>query len=295
MHEHRGRRPERRLGGPAVARDQVGGEDSVVARIHAHTPCRGRMSSPRGSLRPRAAAARRAVRVRRRLPPPTRRATRSTAHRGGRGPFRGGRPARGPAGAASHHSTGGSGRGLVIAWTSTSVRAWSPSIFTNTSPTRRVAQSWWATTTSTSWHARHSRGRGVDVPTGFGAAARSHLCGAVATSVGPGHDFGGDNPALLLRGAMQAAGRLRRTRRAPTCLTFGTKRSGPTSMPSRQGADMAPVRLLLVLTENDALIGPLGPGRHGRPGRAGGGLRHRRRDAERARAPRPGLRFGWVM
>jgi hypothetical protein len=37
---------------------------------------------------------------------------------------------------------------LAIALTSTSVRVWSASIFKNTSPTRRVARSPWATTTS---------------------------------------------------------------------------------------------------------------------------------------------------
>src|SRR3954452_20250205 len=47
------------------------------------------------------------------------------------------------------HSTSGVGTGaIVIASTSTSVRVWSASIFKNTSPTRRVARSPWATTTS---------------------------------------------------------------------------------------------------------------------------------------------------
>jgi len=108
VREHGPPRPERSVGDPAVALDQVDGQDT--GRYEAtRTPRRGARRSRRGADRAMAGAARRAAPVRRRPLRPTPRTTPATARRGGPAPCPEGRRAR--ARAASARGRPESGRG----------------------------------------------------------------------------------------------------------------------------------------------------------------------------------------
>ena len=146
--ERRRPRPERRLRDLPVAIDHLGGQDSVLEQPGALPVelCRHVLEPLSGPRRQRGVVQSADDRARRR-PRRRRRGRRLAEHaeRLSRG------RSRSPVREASCQRISGVGTGTMpIARISTSACAGSPSIFRNISPTRSVARSLWATTTSTS-------------------------------------------------------------------------------------------------------------------------------------------------
>ena len=138
VREHRCPRSERRLGHLAVAPDQVSGQDVVRQQPRAfavEVRC-DLVETPAGPSRQRASCSRRAA------APAAAHAADDAVDGSPRRPSAvPGRAASASTGGFRHRILGVGIGAIVIASTSTSVRAWSASIFRNTSPTRRVARS----------------------------------------------------------------------------------------------------------------------------------------------------------